>query len=270
MTKEPIPVVPAAHYQCGGVRTNLHGETDIQRLFALGECAGTGLHGANRLASNSLIEALVFSHSAGPARLDRVHREADAPDRHPEVGPGQGAGAGRGGRRLPQLGGDPPDDVELRGDRPVEQAAVARARPDRAAETGDLGVLLELQGDGRPARAAQHLHGGGADRAVRHAAEGEPGAPHDDRLPVPGRRARAQGHAGPPHPVSRPAGPTARRGRRAPPRQQDQLQARRPGPRRPRGRARLRGNATSYARYHVPEYGTIRRPPPGQGDRLAM
>ncbi len=90
ISRELIPVVPAAHYTCGGVRTNLAGETDLSGLFAAGEVASTGLHGANRLASNSLLEALVFADGAANASIARLR---DLAEDSREVPPWESGGA---------------------------------------------------------------------------------------------------------------------------------------------------------------------------------
>jgi L-aspartate oxidase len=85
VARHMIPVAPAAHYSCGGIKTDEMGRTSIRNLYACGECASTGLHGANRLASNSLLEAMVFGHRCyldTVEKIDTLRLNGNIPDWH--------------------------------------------------------------------------------------------------------------------------------------------------------------------------------------------
>jgi len=132
MVREPLPVVPAAHYACGGIRTDDAGRTSLAGLFAAGEVTCTGVHGANRLASNSLLEAVVYSHRASaelPVELAGAE-DAFEPEAPAGAAPGMAAPAGAAPsaelrRTLRQLMWD--DVGIVRSDDRLEHAAGAAA-----------------------------------------------------------------------------------------------------------------------------------------------
>ncbi|HLV78981.1 MAG TPA: FAD-binding protein, partial [Chthonomonadaceae bacterium] len=126
ITREPIPVVPAQHYQCGGVVTDLDGATNIPRLYAAGEVACTGVHGANRLASNSLLEAMVFGYRAAQ------HTVAQAADPLPA------------NARLAELLPEPPAALEI-ADPPSTGALRAAVRQTMQQRVGIVRTTADLE-----------------------------------------------------------------------------------------------------------------------------
>ena len=101
VTKHMIPVAPAAHYSCGGIKTDEWGRSSIRNLYACGECASTGLHGANRLASNSLLEAMVFAHRCYKDAVSRVENEHSGSLQSGPWGDGEVSLSGRFGGAIP-------------------------------------------------------------------------------------------------------------------------------------------------------------------------
>jgi L-aspartate oxidase len=156
---EPIPVSPAAHYAIGGIVTDLDGRTNVAGLYAAGECACTGVHGANRLASNSLLECLVFGRRAGTAAVDGPALVSDTGPWCPtpaasDVGGKlwENAGLIRSAAGLQQLLDAPSELVRL-----VAQSALARTesrgvhfREDFPVEDGELAGHLVVRPGNRP------------------------------------------------------------------------------------------------------------------------
>ena len=180
ITKEYIPVAPAAHYLCGGIKVDLDGQSSIRRLYAIGECSCTGLHGGNRLASNSLIEAVVYADAAAKHALSVLERydfNEDIPEWNDE-----GTISTEERVLITQSEGSEPDYGGIRRHCPQQYPVDTCLEPTGHTLRGDRSTLQAEQGYPRAVRTTQHDKRRIPDNKASHGTQGKPRTALHDRL----------------------------------------------------------------------------------------